>query len=241
MVIGRTLFIAVAASSLVVQINGAALVTPSRSSNRLQRRSVLAAVSAPLGLAALPHVAAASVEAKEAALAKARAREAAEAEKAAGRDIDPLTRRLQKSREELEEARPLLETKQWDAVRKITGTLVPVMTFRGYTGESVKSRADAWTEAGEKAKAKAIIDKRSSLVAQLSALDNAVFAAQTNDKKNRKSPEELQQIVTGSIAALDDVIALMGCQLKEDGTERRWRSGACEILPLAPNLRDLAY
>ena len=33
----------------------------------------------------------------------------------------------------------------------------------------------------------------------------------------------------------------MYCQLKEDGSERRWRSGACEILPLNPNLRDLAY
>ena len=50
-----------------------------------------------------------------------------------------------------------------------------------------------------------------------------------------------REALEATIVALDGVIAKMQCQKKEDGTDRRWRSGACEILPLAPDLRDLAY
>jgi len=209
--------------------------------SQLGRRAVVAAgLTAPLGLMA-PRAAVASVEAKQAALAKARAREDAASALIEGRDLDPLTRRLQKSRQELAECAPLLEAKKWDDVRKVTSTLVTIQTFRGYTGESVKARADAWTEAGETELATEIRARRATLVNQLSVLENGIFAAQVNDKKNRLSPEGLQEALAGSIVALDAVIDKMQCQLKEDGTERRWRSGACEILPLAPNLRDLAY
>ena len=49
------------------------------------------------------------------------------------------------------------------------------------------------------------------------------------------SADELRAQLTGAIDALDALIPLMGCQLTEEGVERRWRSGACEILPLAPS------
>ena len=210
-----------------------ALVPPSPS---LSRRSVL--LSAPAAAAfVLPLCpASASVEAKQALAAKALEREAAEDAIEAGRDKDPLTRRLQKSRDELESCKQLLADKEWDKVRAITGTLTPVLTFRGYTGESVKSRAESWNDAGEKELSKEIFKRRNTLVRALSALENGVFGNQTNDKKLKQSPEELQESLKGSIVALDAVIDKMGCQIKEDGSERRWRSGACEILPLERNL-----
>ena len=83
---------------------------------------------------------------------------------------------------------------------------------------------------------KEIFKRRNTLVRALSALENGVFGNQTNDKKLKQSPEELQESLKGSIVALDAVIDKMGCQIKEDGSERRWRSGACEILPLERNL-----
>ena len=109
------------------------------------------------------------------------------------------------------------------------------------TATSDVSIHDLGIAAGDEALAKEILDRRTVLVRRIGALELAVFAEQTNDKKKRLSPDELQRARTDVIDALDPVIAKMGCQLKDDGSERRWRSGACEILPLNPNLRDLAY
>ena len=126
-------------------------------------------------------------------------------------------------------------------MRKITAPILTIMTLRGYTGESVKARADAWAAAGETDLADEIFKRRSNVVKKINALELGVFAMQTNDKKKMVSPDELQALRKDSIVAVDAVIEKMYCQLKEDGSERRWRSGACEILPLNPNLRDLAY
>jgi hypothetical protein len=210
-----------------------ALVPPPPS---LSRRAVLLGAPAAAALVVRPYPASASVEAKQALMAKAQQREAEEAAAEAAKDKDPLTRRLQKSREELEGCKALLADKQWEEVRKILGVLTPVLTFRGYTGESVKSRAESWSDAGEKELSKDIFKRRNTLVRKLTALENGIFGNQTNDKKLKMSPEELQEALGGAIVALDDVIEKMGCQIKEDGSERRWRSGACEILPLERNL-----
>ena len=225
------------AGSLLLLSYGA-LVPPSL---HLSRRQIIVGAPVAATVSLIPGGASASIEAKEAALAKARAREEAEAAVTEGRDQDPLKRKLQKSRDDLLACAPLLEAKQWDAVRKTIGNILPVMTFRGYTGESVKARADAWTAAGNTQLAKEIRDRRQAFVVELSALDNAIFAAQTSDKKKMLTADQLQQTLSGSVVALDSLLEKIYCQLKEDGTERRWRSGACEILPLAPNLRDLAY
>ena len=230
-----------------VLISAAAALVPSSSSRgdvAVSRRAVLASgpllAAGPL-LLAQPRAAFASPEAKQAALAKAAEREAAEAAVEAGRDADPLTRTLQVYRDRLAAAGPMLDNKEWDAVRKMTSKLLTVMTLRGYTGESVKARADSWKEAGQEKKADKILELRQALVININQLEVAIFAAQTNDKKKMLSSEELKTLLAGVVTGTDGLIGQMGCQLKEDGTERRWRSGACEILPMAPNLRDLAY
>ena len=137
----------------------------------------------------------------------------------------PLVKKLRKSREELDGCGPLLDAKQWADVRKPIDALLPALTFKGYTGESVKSRAAAWAAAGELQRSKEIVARRATLVVSLSKLDIALFAAQTNKKKDMLSPEELQDALTSSVNALDGLIAKMGCPT-------RVVAGQCEILPL---------
>ena len=94
--------------------------------------------------------------------------------------------------------------------------------------DMVKARADAWVAAGETDLADEIFKRRSNVVKKINALELGVFAMQTNDKKKMVSPDELQALRKDSIVAVDAVLEKMYCQLKEDGSERRWRSGACE-------------
>ena len=172
------------------------------------RRSVI--IAAPLSLLARPHDAVASTAAKEALQAAAAAREA----QAALTEIveaDPLTRALMFARKDLATCGPLLENRQWDKVRQITEGVGKLLTFRGYTGESVKSRAESWGDAGEVELGKEILRRRKTLVVAINALENAVFAAQTNNKPKMLSPDELQSSLTASVAALDAVIEKMGC------------------------------
>ena len=100
----------------------------------------------------------------------------------------------------------------------------------------MKARADYWVAAGELDKAKEIRDLRGKLLRELSVIENAVFAEQTNKKSKTLSAEELQEALSRAIAALDALIGKMDC-------ESRWKSGACEILPLPENrsFRDLLY
>ena len=86
-----------------------------------------------------------------------------------------------------------------------------------------------------------ILSRRTTLVKRVNEFELAVFAAQTNNKKSMLTSDELKAALDGIVEALDAVIAKMACQKKDDGTDRRWRSGACEILPLRPDLRQLAY
>lgn len=127
---------------LLLLLSHGALMLPSSSrGGEIGRRSVLAAVglAAPLSLIVRPHGAVAFAdEFKEAALAKARAREGAvESAKVADDRLDPLTLRLQQSRAELSNCYETLEARQWDKARQVISRLLPLMTFRGYTGESV--------------------------------------------------------------------------------------------------------
>jgi hypothetical protein len=212
-----------------------AMVAPSDalafSSRILDRRSMIAAsLAAPVALLAQPRASLASAEAKQALLEKARAREAQEAEENPS-GLDPLTMRLTRSRNEFAACASLLEAKNWDEVRKVISTLLPLMTFKGYTGESVKSRAQAWVEAGNLELAKEILARRKALLDRLSSLDNALFAAQTNNKQKLLSDKELQGELAGVIQALEAIIDKMGC-------DRRWKSGKCEILP-SPDKKDL--
>ena len=78
--------------------------------------------------------------------------------------------------------------------------------------------------------AQEIITRRNKLAKAISALDVAVYAAQTNDKKKGLSAEGLQEALAAVVKALDDVIVKMDCF-----DAGRWRSGACEILPLPEN------
>lgn len=198
---------------------------------KIDRRSLVAAsLAAPVALLAQPRASLASAEAKQALLEKARAREAQEAEENPS-GLDPLTMRLTRSRNEFAACASLLEAKNWDEVRKVISTLLPLMTFKGYTGESVKSRAQAWVEAGNLELAKEILARRKALLDRLSSLDNALFAAQTNNKQKLLSDKELQGELAGVIQALEAIIDKMGC-------DRRWKSGKCEILP-SPDKKDL--
>ena len=206
----------------------AALVTPIE--NLLTRRTV-AGLLLTIPFAQRPLPAIASVDAKKAVLEKAKLREATEAESA--KDEDPLTRKLQIAREDLGVADALIADREYERVRKVINALLPVLTFKGYTGESVKSRAEAWVAAGDTEKAKDILDKRNALVRRLAALDRGLYGAQTNDKKTLLSVAELQEALSGAVGALDAVIGTMGC-------DRRWKSGKCEILPMNRDLvKDL--
>lgn len=205
-------------------------VIEARWSRRPLAGALLAASSA---LFTRPPQALASAEAKRALLEKARAREAAEKSVAT---IDPLTTRLVQFRQDLGGCSERIAAKDWDEVRRLVNALLPLMTFRGYTGESVKQRAEAWAAAGDEQLAKEILVRRSALVQSLSRLDNGLFAAQTNNRKTMLSDEDLQSALDAVLVALDAVVDKMGC-------DRRWKSGACEILALPENktLRDLVY
>lgn len=137
---------------------------------------------------------------------------------------DPLTLKLKKSREELVQCPALIEAKQWDDVRQKINALLPFLTFKGYTGESVKSRALSWARVGEIELSDEIVARRRKLVLTLSSLDTALFAAQTNKPAKMLTPQELQDTLSEAIEALDSLIAKLGC-------ETRVVSGACEILP----------
>lgn len=203
-----------------------------------RREAMVAGIMAPMGLSfAAPRAASASSEARQAILDKAKAREESEANEVEAMDPDPLTRNLNILRARLLRCSGYIEQQRWDDIRQVTKPLMTSMSFKGYTGESVKSRAEAWVAAGEVERAEEIKKRRVALLRNANALELAVFAAQTNDRKKMLSEAELQDLLKGTVASLDDVIAKMGCQKKDDGSDRRWRSGACEILPLAPELR----
>lgn len=213
-----------------------ALVPPMASGSCISRRSALALLAAPLSTLG-PNSASASIQAKQEMAERARAREAAEqAADAADGPRDPLTVFLKQRRKDLNICGPLLADKQYDKIRQIVNSLIPIMTFRGYTGESVKARADSWAAAGNSELAAEIMERRRALLIKLSELDNGLFAAQTNNKKNMVTAEALQLALDDSIAALDAIIDKMGC-------EKRWQSGKCEILPLPENasLREMIY
>lgn len=231
------------ATNFVVALCSGALVAPNM--HGLDRRSAIAVgVSAPLALLSRPNIATASAAAKQALLEKAAKRQAVED---VAMDGDPLTSRLKRSRDALSSCEGPLAQKKYDPVRKEINDLLPVMTFRGYLGESVKARAESWAAAGdplskEYALAQVIFSRRSDLVRRLSALDRALFAAQTSNKKAMLSNDELLQSLRGVIEALDLVIEKMGCDGGiADRAERRWKNGTCEILPLRADLRDLVY
>jgi len=123
---------------------------------------------------------------------------------------DPLTLRLRQSREELAACGPLLEQRRWEEVRKVTSVLLAAMTFKGYTGESVKSRAAAWAAAGDAARSSSLLSKRTALMRRISALENGVYAAQTNKKELMVTAEQLQAELTGAVSELDALLPEMG-------------------------------
>ena len=146
--------------------------------------------------------------------------------------IDALTVALQQSRADFDSAPQLLEDKKWDAVRKLTQNLLPLLTFSGYRGESVKSRANAWLDAGEVEKSKAIAARRTAIASNINRLEIGIYAAQTGNKKTMLSMEEMQNAANSIIKELDGLLPLMGC-------EQRWQSGKCEILPKERSMTDV--
>lgn len=216
---------------LVLSTHGA--LTPPSARGAHGRRAVLSTGSlAAFGFAHVPAAFASSSDVKEAMMAKAKARESQESaliEAAGGGRGDPLTLKLLMFREQLKKEAPQqLEDKEWDNVRKVSTALLTQMTFSGYTGESVKARAESWYDAGDKVLSKEILVRRNILMRSISTLENGLYAAQTNNKKTMLSPDDLQGALASTVVALDAVIDKMGC-------DRRWQSGRCEILPLAEN------
>ena len=144
--------------------------------------------------------------------------------------MDALTLALQQSRADFEIAPQLLESARWDDVKKLTVDLLPLLTFSGYRGESVKSRANAWLAAGEEEKSKAIAAKRTALAKSINRLEVGLYNVQTGKGKKcvkgvcAYDTEDMQEATAAIIAALDGLLPLMGC-------ENRWQSGKCEILP----------
>jgi len=136
---------------------------------------------------------------------------------------DPITLKLKVAREQLGAGISKIDDKQWDALRKPINALLPSLSLKGYTGESVKSRALAWARVGNVERSEEIIALRGALVVQLSQLDNALFAAQTNKAKKMLSEKEMKDVLQGTLAALDALIAKMGCETRVIG-------GACEII-----------
>ena len=147
-------------------------------------------------------------------------------------ESDPLTKSLRESRASLGGCSAFLRNKKWDQIRPITKELLTKMTFSGYTGESVKARAAAWSYAGEAALSKAILTRRLALIKAINVLENGVFAQETSDKKKMLSTEELQAALAAVAAELDSLLPLLGC-------EQRWSNGKCEILP-PPEDRSMA-
>ena len=139
-------------------------------------------------------------------------------------DKAPLTVSLLASRAAIDSCPALLTNKKWDEVRKTTSELLTTMTFSGYTGESVKARAAAWSYAGDAELSRAILTRRLALIRNINVLETAIFAAQTSNKKSMLSADELQAALTEIAVELDGLIPLLGC-------DARWKSGKCEILP----------
>jgi len=189
-----------------------------------RRLFIAAGLAAPLAHA-WPRVACASLAAKQAVIAKAKERASAELDAMTPSGGDPLTTKLARARDEFADGGArALEDQDWDALRKSVRALSPLLTFGGYTGESLKGRAEAWAAAGDVPKAKEILVRRNALARKLTALDTSLYAVQTS-KKPLPSAAELSEALMGVIEALDGVLAYMGC-------EQRWKSGACEIIPL---------
>jgi len=178
--------------------------TERSSQSSLSRRSMIQTlvVASPLALATSAHAA----EAKPLS------------------EKDPLTISLRASQAAINYCPALLTDKKWDEVRKITSELLTTMTFSGYTGESVKARAAAWSYAGDAELSRAILTRRLALIRNINVLETAIFAAQTSNKKNMLSADELQSALAEIAVELDGLIPLLGC-------EARWKSGKCEILP----------
>ena len=139
---------------------------------------------------------------------------------------DPLTKSLTDAREALNRVPAYLEKREWEKVRQVVDDLLTTMTFSRYTGESVKARASKWAAAGDKELSDKILARRISLTRSIATFEEAVFAAQVSDKKKMLSPDELQAAGRAVTAELDSLLPLLGC-------ESRWKSGRCEILPLA--------
>ena len=243
-----------------------AFVPPSTRADLSRRSAIVTGLAAPLGQLARPQDAVASTAAKEALKEAAAAREAQEAEEKIV-EGDPLTLALMLARKDLATCGPLLENREWDKVRKISEGVGKLLTFRGYTGESVKSRAESWGDAGEVELGKEILRRRKTLAVAINTLENGVFAAQTNNKPKMLSAAELQSSLTASVDALDAVIDKMGCAAARGmlllprrwrkhaclphshhtqissafsiRCDQRWKSGKCEIMPKEKSLGNL--
>jgi len=88
---------------------------------------------------------------------------------------DPLIVRLKQAREGIAAVPLQADSGDWAAVRKTVSFTLPFLTLKGYTGESVKSRAASLKT--EQAKA-TVLDQRSALLVSLAKLDKAAYAVQ---------------------------------------------------------------
>jgi hypothetical protein len=88
---------------------------------------------------------------------------------------DILVQKLKERRDALSGCAERLDAGDWDSVRKVIQTVLVYLSTRGYTGESVKSRALEMGDDG-----KPLVDARRALLVKLGTLDKYLYDLQVN-------------------------------------------------------------
>lgn len=117
----------------------------------------------------------------------------------AAADGDALAEQLLDARDGLAKCTELADARDWDAIRRAVALTLSFLSLKGYTGESVKSRAlRLGGEAGEKLAA-----ARRALLVELGSLDRLAFDAQLS---RGVEPSAFSSPIDASVRALDAVL-----------------------------------
>lgn len=120
---------------------------------------------------------------------------------------DALVAGLQDARAQFEGADRLVQSGQWDEVRKLVAMTLTLLSLKGYRGSSVKSRALELTEGPER---QGLLDARAKLLQALGALDRLAYERQKVSPLSADAkefdPTAALDGVRMSAAALDDIL-----------------------------------
>lgn len=110
--------------------------------------------------------------------------------------------RLKQSREGISQISAKAQAGDWDAVRQAVSFTLPFLSVKGYTGESVKSRAVTLTDDVKNQ----VIAQRQALLVALGTLDKAAYNVQTGKAKPLDVAETITSCADDALAAIDGII-----------------------------------